>query len=355
MRSGSFRDPTRAVSNIPRRAWARVSARDFSTPHRFRHQPKSQTARARRAFKAGAAGDRIMTALGPLAYVSRLDLARDLKLNKALEHASGLTDAGTVSAIFEAIAATYQGPVYAVLEVGLGDSEGRGRLHTHVIHHRDDGPAHIPRDTKRCERVYDPVGLYAYLAKEPEPWTLEAELDARAALVLSASRKLPRTRRHFLGPERMAWAASYCTNGLTVPNDPQPAPVLKTIALGSFLDEKTSDDLAQLSFGDLLKPAEADRDRAFFGLIPEVRVLLSGTQKPSFIQQKLFGVWGFGLQDAHFQAVKQGAERRFKQPRSPPIQTSTNPAQSTAAPHSAYKRARSNLKGDPKLCPMPIF
>jgi hypothetical protein len=60
------------------------------------------------------------------------------------------------------------------------------------------------------------VGLYRYLAKAPEPYTLEAHLDHSAAEVISATGRPPRTRRHFLGPQRLAWAEANALYGLTV-------------------------------------------------------------------------------------------------------------------------------------------
>jgi hypothetical protein len=59
------------------------------------------------------------------------------------------------------------------------------------------------------------------LHKPSEPYSLEAHLDFSAAKVVSG--KPPHTRRHFLGPQRRAWAAE--ANDLydqTLPPNPQP-------------------------------------------------------------------------------------------------------------------------------------
>ncbi len=195
-------------------------------PHRFRRAPKSQTARARRAFKPNGPGERLVTALSGHAYLFTLTTA-DLEPSLS-DDPSGLYG-NTVSALLDRVARAFHGPAYAVAEVGKGSAPGRrGRLHCHVIAHRDDGPQHVPRGGERCKPVYDAPNLYRYLAKAPEPYTLEAHLDHSAAEVISATGKPPRTRRHFLGPPRLAWAEAQCTNGLTLNPAPstrgEPAP-----------------------------------------------------------------------------------------------------------------------------------
>ncbi len=195
-------------------------------PHRFRRAPKSQTARARRAFKPNGPGERLVTALSGHAYLFTLTTA-DLEPSLS-DDPSGLYG-NTVSALLDRVARAFHGPAYAVAEVGKGSAPGRrGRLHCHVIAHRDDGPQHVPRGGERCKPVYDAPNLYRYLAKAPEPYTLEAHLDHSAAEVISATGRPPRPRRHFLGAQRLAWAEAQCTNGLTVtpttPNRGEPAP-----------------------------------------------------------------------------------------------------------------------------------
>ncbi len=189
-----------------------------STPSRFKHKPKTQTGRSRRAFKLDGPGTRLMVALSSNAYVFRLRLSDFCDLS---DHPSGLY-LDHLNNMFKALERTFSGPIYAVAEVGQGDfkTSGRGRLHIHVIAHKDDGPQHIPRDTERCKRVYDAPGLYRYLAKEPEHWSLEAELDHAATCVLSSTGKPPRTRRHFLASHRLEQVA-HCTNDLTL-SDPSP-------------------------------------------------------------------------------------------------------------------------------------
>jgi hypothetical protein len=53
------------------------------------------------------------------------------------------------------------------------------------------------------------------LHKPSEPYNLEAHLDLSAAKVVNPSGKPPRSRRHFLGARRIAWAATQYTNDLT--------------------------------------------------------------------------------------------------------------------------------------------
>ncbi len=187
---------------------------------RFRRSARKQTGRARRAFAENTApGHKLMDALGSAAYLFTLTTA-DLEPSLS-DDPSGLYG-DTVSALLAAVARAFHGPVYAVAEVGKGSAPGRrGRLHVHVVAHRDDGPAHVRRDTARCQPVYDVFGLYRYLAKTPEPYSLAAELDASAARVMRPSGRLPNTRRHFLSAERLVWAAAQCPKNQT----PQPRPM----------------------------------------------------------------------------------------------------------------------------------
>ncbi len=188
-------------------------------PSSFTRSARKQTGRARRAFRENGPGHKLMDALGSDAYLFSLTVA-DLDSSLS-DDPSGLYG-DTVTALLAAVAAVFNGPVYAVAEVGKGRPGRRGKLHVHCVAHRDDGPAHVRRDSQRCTAVYDPLGLYRYLAKPPEPYSLAAELDAAAARVLSPSGRLPNTRRHLLSPERLAWVAS--TYSPIEPNPPQTYP-----------------------------------------------------------------------------------------------------------------------------------
>ncbi len=189
---------------------------------RFLLSARKQTGRARRAFAENGPGPRLVDALGSAAYLFTLTPA---DLNESLsDDPSGLYG-DTVSALLDSVARAFHGPVYAVAEVGKGSAPGRrGRLHCHVIAHRDDGPAHVRRDTARCKPVYDVFGLYKYLSKPPEPYNLAAELDAITARVMRAPGRLPNTRRHFLSAERLVWAAAQCPKNQTPQPRPQTAP-----------------------------------------------------------------------------------------------------------------------------------
>lgn len=146
-----------------------------------------------------------MSALGDSAYLFRLSPA-ELGLSLEREDPSSLYSPEAMEEIYRAVGERFSGPLYCVAEVGGGDLQtpGRGRLHLHVIAHREDGPRMIRRDTERCKPVTDPLGLYRYLAKPPERYSLEAEIDVDAARALSPTGKAPRTRRHFLGASRIA-------------------------------------------------------------------------------------------------------------------------------------------------------
>lgn len=176
-------------------------------PHRFRRAPKSQTARARRAFRPNGPGHRLMTALDGHAHLFTLTPA-DIRLSDHYSAPSVLYGPAELGDVFKALERAFAGPVYAVVEIGSGSGHERGHLHVHVIGHRDDGPKHVPRDSERCKHVYDAPNLYRYLAKAQERYSLEAHLDLCAVEVISATGKPPRTRRHFLGPQRLAWVGA---------------------------------------------------------------------------------------------------------------------------------------------------
>lgn len=184
-------------------------------PSRFRRRPKTQTGRARRAFRRGAPGDRLMSSLDRHAYLFTLTPA-DVGLPEHLEQPSNLYQHAALETIFGALERTFSGPFYAVLEVGEGTASERGRLHIHAVAHRDDGPPDLRRDSERHKPVTDARGLYRYLAKAPERYSLEAHLDLSSARTLSSTGRPPRTRRHYLGPSRLAWAEANALYDLTL-------------------------------------------------------------------------------------------------------------------------------------------
>jgi hypothetical protein len=176
-------------------------------PHRFRRSPRQQARRARQAFAPDGPGTRLMTELGEHAYISRLKVSDlDPSMN---DHPSGRHDHATVAALSAAAARLFNGPFWLVLEAGHGDvyAPDGGCLHAHVVHHRNDGPLQLPRDTERCKWVYDAPGAWRYLHKS-DPATLEALIDYTAACVLSPTGKPPRTRRMFRSSARSAWLES---------------------------------------------------------------------------------------------------------------------------------------------------
>jgi hypothetical protein len=191
------------------------------TPSRFRRTPKTQTGRARRAFAPNGPGSRLMSALGSAVHLFTLTPA-DLGLPASYSDPSVLYDPVLLGYVFKALERAFSGPLFGACEVGTGTGPERGKLHVHAIAHRNDGPAHIKRDTVRCKPVYDAPGAYRYLHKPAEPYSLEAHLDHAAAKVVNPSGKAPRTRRHFLGPQRLGWRGLNATNDLTLPPAPQP-------------------------------------------------------------------------------------------------------------------------------------
>lgn len=184
---------------------------DFeAAPNRFRRSPKHQTSRARRAFKPDGPGTRLAAGLGANGYLFTITPADVCAL--VTSDASNLYGPDNLQAFHDAIARAFRGQFYAVAEVGEGSAGRRGELHAHVYAHRDDGPAHIPRDTQRCKWVYDAYRLYFYLFKNPEPRNRAAEMDYAEARALYGS--APRTRRHNLGPERLRFAADVLSQRL---------------------------------------------------------------------------------------------------------------------------------------------
>ncbi len=175
------------------------------TPAPFVRSPNRQRYRAERVFKPGSSGYIMERGLGPDAYLFGPRF-REIGLPDSFENPKNLIDAAAMDTIFTALAEYFRGLVYAVLEVGKD-----GRLHPHVLAHRLDGPGpdRLRRGTERCKPVEAEKGgakaWYAYVGKE-QPWTLEAELDYKAARVLSPTGKLPKRRRHFVGRQRLQMA-----------------------------------------------------------------------------------------------------------------------------------------------------
>ncbi len=175
-------------------------------PSRFRRSPRAEKRRARRAFKQDGPGARLLTALGAdYAYLFTLRV-RELDPDVS-DDPSGRFDPAVVAALYAAAARLFRSPFFMVLEPGEG-----GRLHAHVIAHRHDGPEHIPRESQRCKWLFDVPGMYGYLHKH-DPLTFADLNDYTFARVLAPNGRTPRTRRHFLGPERLAWTQ---TNALSL-------------------------------------------------------------------------------------------------------------------------------------------
>lgn len=178
------------------------------TPHRFRRRPKTARYRARVAMRPGGPGAELMNHLGASAALFTLRPG-DLGLSSDLEQPSTLYHHADMQTIREAVASTFAGPVYYAVEVGEGEAtERRGRLHVHIVAHRDDGPPHIRRNSERHKPVSDLRGLLEYLGKPPERYSPEAETDHKAAVILSDHRRAPQTRGFLRSASRTAWATA---------------------------------------------------------------------------------------------------------------------------------------------------
>jgi hypothetical protein len=141
--------------------------------------------------------------------------------------ASSLYDHAQMRELYDRIGKCFSGTCYAVAEVGRGTGGGRGRndarppLHVHVIGHPT---AFTPiftgvfrNHSERHKSVWGLESLLAYLQKPPEPYSLEAVNDYRAACVLSKSGLAPRTRRSFSDASRRAWSRAQCTKHKDTP------------------------------------------------------------------------------------------------------------------------------------------
>ncbi len=174
------------------------------TPHRFRQRPKTARYRARVAMRPGGPGARLMNALGSSARFWTMR-PRHLDLPDDLEAPELLCDKAAAAELFAALSEHFQGPLFGVLEVGEGSGERRGRLHLHAIAAGHDGPDEVRGTPERCKVINDAVGLFTYLNKPAERWSIGAEGDYRAARVMASGQRLPNTRRYLYGPERWAW------------------------------------------------------------------------------------------------------------------------------------------------------
>ncbi len=215
-----------------------------------------------------------------------------------------------VSALLAAVARCFRGPVYAVAEVGKGHAGRRGRLHVHVVGHRDDGPQHVRRNSKRCEPVYDVLGLYRYLNKPPEPWNPEAELDAAAARALRPSGRLPNTRRHLVTTERLAWTAGQCSRNQSPPTQPEPrlAP-----DAAPPLDEPNAAPKPQLPTRPTVSSSTSRPSRLFGNLVDRLVVITAPSAPPG------------GRRSSDLFMVSRSRPRRRPRARGPPGSASTAP------------------------------
>lgn len=204
----------------------RSTARDYSTPHRFRRRPKTARYRARSAMSGPAA--RLFAALGGDAYLFTLSPA-DLGLSAAHTEAAALYDHSRMAELRAAVSGAFLGPLLYAVEVGAGTRSERGHVHVHVIGHRDDGPRHIRRGCERCKPVHDPLGMLEYLHKPAEPYSVAAEIDYKAAQVMASGQRAPKTRGYLYGVSRLAWVeaqvGAQCTKRETFAETPKSDPV----------------------------------------------------------------------------------------------------------------------------------
>ncbi len=187
-------------------------------PPRFRPRPKNARYLARQQMRPGRIGAQLLSDnLGNLALFT----LTPEDFGMAHLTASSLYDHAQMRELYDRIGKCFSGTCYAVAEVGKGYGRGRGRndargtLHVHVVGHPT---AYTPiftgvfrRDSERHKSIWSLEGLLAYLQKPPEPYSLEAVNDFRAACVLSDSGLAPRTRRSFSDASRRAWSRAQCT------------------------------------------------------------------------------------------------------------------------------------------------
>ncbi len=192
-------------------------------PARFRPRPKNARYLARQQMRPARIGAQLLSDnLGALALftLTPKDFGMTLTASDLYSHTS-------MSELFARIGKCFSGTCYAVAEVGTGGGRVRGRndargtLHVHVVGHPTAfTPISSQRFRNHSERhkpVWSLEGLLAYLQKPPEPYSLEAVNDFRAACVLSDSGLAPRTRRSFSDASRRAWSRAQCTKHKDTP------------------------------------------------------------------------------------------------------------------------------------------
>jgi hypothetical protein len=174
-------------------------------PGRFVRSGKKQRSKAKQLL-----GSRdLMTLLSvvPNPYLHTLT-AKDLGISKEQANPSGLYEPDTVQVWRGAIAQTFSGCAFYVLQSGLGDykTPKRGHIHAHVLAASTDGLGERFKDTQKCKPVNDLEGLLRYLHKPSEPYSLEAVLDWQVSRLKSKGNEAPRLRGWLTSQKRQSWS-----------------------------------------------------------------------------------------------------------------------------------------------------
>lgn len=177
----------------------------YGRPSRYIRSNWRQTGRVNRQHRKGSKLDKLCEWLkdsGRLFTVKLTDLDPSLS-----DDPVGRFDEAFVDRCFQTIRQRTRGPFHAVLEVGKGDyrKEGIGRLHVHIMAHAESGLKRYVRTDEGCKPIHDFWGLLHYLNKA-EPYSLSDHHEFSAAKILSKCGRLPKLRRTFCGPQRLAWA-----------------------------------------------------------------------------------------------------------------------------------------------------
>jgi hypothetical protein len=173
-------------------------------PGRFKRSGKRQRAKAKDVLRSHDL--MTLTAAVPNLHLHTLT-AKDLEFSNELAKPSALYSHYDVRIWREAIAQTFHGCVFYTLETGQGDFNApkRGQVHAHVLAASTDGLGASFKNTEKCKVVKNLEGVFRYLHKPSEAYSLEAALDWQVARLKSKGNKAPRLRGWLTSEKRRCW------------------------------------------------------------------------------------------------------------------------------------------------------
>ena len=135
--------------------------------------------------------------------------ASDLGISPKEATPSSLYNRESVEVWRKQIKSAFKGAAFYALECGQGDFKApkRGPVHVHVLAAQNDGLSALLTGTEKLKVVKDLKGIFTYLSKPSEPYSLESNLDWQAAKLLAKGQKAPRLRGWLTSKKRRAWNA----------------------------------------------------------------------------------------------------------------------------------------------------